>query len=115
MTNKEYLLAEMRVARLRAQVVIGDLDAIGMRLNEGVITPEQAMIELQSVDLVRLIGPSGGRWTSWENPVTAETTLPNKLSNKSEATSKASTSRGNTAVDVTRQNFSTRSDTVLIK
>lgn len=60
--NLEYLLAEMRCARLRAQLIQNEIDAIGIALDRGMITADQAMQCLQEVGLARWIGPAGSTW-----------------------------------------------------
>ena len=51
-----YLLAELRCAALRARVVQADLEAIGLALKDGLITPDQALELLHEADALRLVG-----------------------------------------------------------
>ena len=53
---QEYLLAEMRVASLRSRIEQADLEAIGLALKGGLITPDQAIALLHDVDVLRLVG-----------------------------------------------------------
>jgi hypothetical protein len=53
-----YLLAELRCATLRARLVASDLDAIGLALKGGLITPVQALELLDDCDLFRYIEPT---------------------------------------------------------
>jgi hypothetical protein len=52
----DYLLAELRCAVLRARLVQADLEAIGIALKVGLISPEQALEHLDDCDLLRLVG-----------------------------------------------------------
>ena len=40
--RREYLLAELRVAALRARLWQADIDAVGLALKAGLISPDQA-------------------------------------------------------------------------
>lgn len=51
-----YLLAEICCAALRARLVVSDLDAIGLALKAGLISPAQAVTHLHDIDLLRLVG-----------------------------------------------------------
>ena len=51
-----YLLAELRCASLRARVIQTDLEAIGLALKGGLISPDQALELLHEVDALRLVG-----------------------------------------------------------
>jgi hypothetical protein len=51
-----YLLAELRCASLRARLIQADLDAIGLALRGGLISPDEAVALLADVDLLRLVG-----------------------------------------------------------
>jgi hypothetical protein len=52
MTNKHYLLAELRCASLRAQLAQADIDAIAQALKFDIITPEQALVLLTDADVL---------------------------------------------------------------
>lgn len=53
---QDYLLAEMRCASLRARITQADLEAIGLALKGGLITPDQAIALLHDIDVLRLVG-----------------------------------------------------------
>jgi hypothetical protein len=52
----DYLLAELRCAALRARMLQADLEAIGIALNNGLVTPDQALALLHDVDALRYVG-----------------------------------------------------------
>jgi len=56
MTRREYLLAELRCASLRARLRQADIDAVGMALGAGLIEPEQALELLDDCDCLTLVG-----------------------------------------------------------
>jgi hypothetical protein len=58
MTRRDYLLAELRCASLRAQLMLADIEAIHLALEGGLITPEQAVELLGDCDLFRFIEPA---------------------------------------------------------
>jgi hypothetical protein len=43
MMSKEYLLAELRAASLRARIIAADIDAIGMSVKEDILSPEDGV------------------------------------------------------------------------
>ena len=51
-----YLLAELRCASLRVQLLQADIDAVGLALKGGLITPDQALELLHDCDALRLVG-----------------------------------------------------------
>ena len=51
-----YLLKELRCASLRARLLQSDIDAIGLALKGGLISPDQAVEHLHDVDVLRLLG-----------------------------------------------------------
>ena len=51
-----YLLAELRCASLRARILQADIEAIGIALKGGLISPNQAIELLADVDALRLVG-----------------------------------------------------------
>jgi len=54
--RREYLLAELRVAALRARLWQADIDAVGLALKAGLISPDQAVEHLSHCGLLRLLG-----------------------------------------------------------
>jgi len=56
-SNTEYLLAELRCASLRCRLAQADIEAIGILLKQGFITPEQAVYELRGLIEMRVLGP----------------------------------------------------------
>jgi hypothetical protein len=56
MTRREYLLAELRCASLRAKLLAADISAVGMALSAGLIDPEEALELLDDCDCLFLIG-----------------------------------------------------------
>ena len=51
----EFLLAELRAAALRARVWHADIDAVGLALKAGLISPDQAVEHLSDCGLLRLL------------------------------------------------------------
>jgi hypothetical protein len=56
MSFQEYLLAELRAASLRAKLLQSEIDAIAVALKGGLVTGEQALVLMNGVDLLRVIG-----------------------------------------------------------
>ena len=54
--KREYLLAELRAAALRARLRQADIDAVGLALKAGLISPDQAVEHLCDCGLLRLLG-----------------------------------------------------------
>ena len=54
--RREYLLAELRAATLRARLWQADIDAVGLALKAGLISPDQAVEHLSDCGLLRLLG-----------------------------------------------------------
>jgi hypothetical protein len=52
-----YLLQELRCASLRARLWQADIDAVGLALKAGLVTPEQALELLADCDCLQLIVP----------------------------------------------------------
>jgi hypothetical protein len=52
----DYLLAELRCTALRARILQADIDAIGIALKNGLVTPEQVLALLHNVDALRFVG-----------------------------------------------------------
>ena len=57
MTRRDYLLAELRCASLRARLWQADIDAGGLALKAGLVEPEQALELLHECDCLQLISP----------------------------------------------------------
>jgi hypothetical protein len=57
MTRRDYLLAELRCASLRARLWQADIDAVGLALKAGLVEPEQALELLADCDCLQLISP----------------------------------------------------------
>jgi hypothetical protein len=58
-----YVLAEIRCATLRARLAAIDLDAIGLALKGGLITPFQAIQHIEEADAFRFLGRlPGDNW-----------------------------------------------------
>jgi hypothetical protein len=55
-TFHNYLLAELRCASLRLRLEQSDIEAIGLALKGGLITPDQALVLLNDCDALRLVG-----------------------------------------------------------
>jgi len=51
-----YLLAELRCAALRARIWQADIDAVGLALKGGLVTPDQALELLHDCDALHLVG-----------------------------------------------------------
>ena len=58
MNYTEYLIAELRCAALRARIVAHAIDAIGLALKGGLVTPDQAVDLLNECDAIRLVMPT---------------------------------------------------------
>jgi hypothetical protein len=58
MTRAEYLLAELRCAALRARLQQADIEAVGIALKAGWLSPEQAVEALAECDCLQLVGVS---------------------------------------------------------
>jgi hypothetical protein len=57
MSRRDYLLAELRCASLRARLWLADIDAVGLALRAGLVEPEQALELLADCDCLKLIPP----------------------------------------------------------
>ena len=53
--RREYLFAELRAAALRARLWQADIDAVGLALKAGLISPDQAVEHLSDCGLWRLL------------------------------------------------------------
>ena len=53
--KREYLLAELRAAALRARLWQVDIDAVGLALKAGLISSNQAVEHLSDCGLLRLL------------------------------------------------------------
>jgi hypothetical protein len=56
MSFAEYILSELRAASLRARLLSSEIDAIAVALNGGLVTADQALVLMNGVDLLRVIG-----------------------------------------------------------
>jgi hypothetical protein len=57
MSRRDYLLAELRCASLRARLWQSDIDAVGLALKAGLVEPEQALELLADCDCLQFISP----------------------------------------------------------
>jgi hypothetical protein len=55
-TKTEYSLSEPRCASLRARLLQSNVDAIGLALKAGLISPDQAVEHLADCGVLRLLG-----------------------------------------------------------
>jgi len=56
MSFAEYILSELRAASLRARLLSSGIDAIGVALKGGLVSADQALVLMNGVDLLRVIG-----------------------------------------------------------
>jgi hypothetical protein len=56
-TRIDYLLQELRCASMRARLCAGDIDAVGMALKVGLVTPEEAIEMLEDCPALQFIQP----------------------------------------------------------
>ncbi len=56
MNRVEYLLAELRCASLRARLAQADIEAVGLALKGGLISPDQAVLLLADADCLGFVG-----------------------------------------------------------
>jgi hypothetical protein len=56
MTRTDYLLAELRCAALRARLLQADIEAVGLALKGGLVTPDEAVELLDECDCLKLVG-----------------------------------------------------------
>jgi hypothetical protein len=54
---REYLLAELRCAALRARILDADITAVSLALEGGLISPDQALGLLHDCDALRIVQP----------------------------------------------------------
>jgi hypothetical protein len=54
--RREYLLAELRAATLRARLWQADIDAVGLALKAGLISADQAVEHLADCGVLCLVG-----------------------------------------------------------
>jgi hypothetical protein len=57
MTNREYLVAELRCALARARLAALDIEAVGTALANNIVSPEQAVALLAEADVLGFVGP----------------------------------------------------------
>jgi hypothetical protein len=58
MMYREYVLAELRCASLRARLAYADIDAVAIALKDGRITSDQAIEILGDCDCLQYIEPT---------------------------------------------------------
>jgi hypothetical protein len=58
--HRDYLLAELRCAALRARLWQHDIEAVGLALKGGLVPPEQALELLHDCDALHLVGTERG-------------------------------------------------------
>lgn len=56
MNFQDYIIAELRCAALRTRLLQADIDAVGIALKGGLVTPDQALELLHDVDALRIVG-----------------------------------------------------------
>jgi hypothetical protein len=56
MSRADYLICELRCAALRARLWQADIEAIGMALKAGLVTPDEAVELLDECDCLKLVG-----------------------------------------------------------
>jgi hypothetical protein len=56
-SHREYLIAELRCAALRARLWQADIESVGVALKRKWISPEQALEALHDCDALHLIAP----------------------------------------------------------
>jgi hypothetical protein len=57
-SRRDYLLAELRAASLRARLWQADIEAVGLALKYGLVEPEQALELLHDCDALYLVAPN---------------------------------------------------------
>jgi hypothetical protein len=57
MTRRDYLLAELRCASLRARLWQANIDAVGLALKAGLVEAEQALELLADCNCLQFISP----------------------------------------------------------
>jgi hypothetical protein len=55
--RRDYLLAELRCASLRAKLWQADIEAVGLALSGNLISPEEALELLRDCDALHLVAP----------------------------------------------------------
>jgi hypothetical protein len=58
MNYREYLLAELRCASLRARLAQADIESVGIALRDNIITEDQAIDILSECDCLQYIEPA---------------------------------------------------------
>jgi hypothetical protein len=58
--HRNYLLAELRCAALRARLWQHDIEAVGLALRGGLISPNEALELLHDCDALHLVGTERG-------------------------------------------------------
>jgi hypothetical protein len=70
--HTDYLLAELRCAALRARLARSDIEAVGVALKGGLISPDQAVELLNDCDALIYVEPTA----PWRDP-TGKILAPN--------------------------------------
>jgi hypothetical protein len=73
MNRVDYLLQELRCAALRARLAAADIDAVGLALKAGLVTPDQALELLSDCDALVYIEPTAP-WRDADGKVYARST-----------------------------------------
>jgi hypothetical protein len=55
-TKIEYLLSELRCASLRVRLLQSNVDAVGLALKAGLISPDEAVAHLANCGVLPLVG-----------------------------------------------------------
>jgi hypothetical protein len=58
--DTDYLLAALRSGRLRVRLLSNELDAVGIGLKRGVITPAVALVWINEIDAWKFLFPEIG-------------------------------------------------------
>jgi hypothetical protein len=59
--QRDYLLAELRCAVMRARLWQADIEAVGIALRGGLIDPDQALEILAECDALHLVGTADAK------------------------------------------------------
>jgi hypothetical protein len=70
----DYLLQELRCAALRARLAAADIEAIGIALKGGLVTPDHALELLSDCDVLVYIEPTAP-WRDPDGKIHARSTL----------------------------------------
>jgi hypothetical protein len=67
---RDYVLAELRCARMRAQLLVKEIEVIGIALRGGVIHPEMAVEMLAEANALDFLLPAEPAWVRPEDTAT---------------------------------------------